>query len=140
MFRIQQNESLDYQLDLGVCGAIAMGPASMFCSFCNGRIADIEELCCWCRGNIAKGVGSQKSRQESGILKICYGSARLFFGIIYRADRVYRAVLASVILINDRPCGLTYAPSLLPLKRPCFLSRPGRAISNPKFGVYIIHI
>ena len=32
------------------------------------------------------------------------------------------------------------APLLLPLKRPCSLFRPGMAIANPKFGVYIIHI
>ena len=32
------------------------------------------------------------------------------------------------------------APSLLPLKRPCSLSRTETAISNPKFGVYIIYI
>ena len=28
-------------------------------------------------------------------------------------------------------------PFLLPLKRPCSLSHPGTAISDPKFGVYI---
>lgn len=32
------------------------------------------------------------------------------------------------------------APLLLPLKRPCSLSRPGTAILDPKFGVYIIDI
>ena len=41
------------------------------------------------------------------------------------------------------PCSLAApslrlpAPSVLPIKRPCSLSRPGRAICNPKFGVYI---
>ena len=29
---------------------------------------------------------------------------------------------------------------MLPLKRPCSLSRPGTAISNPKFGEDIINI
>ncbi len=29
---------------------------------------------------------------------------------------------------------------MLPLKRPCSLSRTEMAISNPKFGVYIIYI
>ena len=37
------------------------------------------------------------------------------------------------------PIVLPLAPSVLPLKRPCSLSRPGTAISNPKFGVYIIY-
>ena len=32
------------------------------------------------------------------------------------------------------------APPLLPLKRPCSLSRTETAIPNPKFGVYIIYI
>ena len=32
------------------------------------------------------------------------------------------------------------APSVLPLKRPCSLSRSGRVICNPKFGVYITYI
>ena len=32
------------------------------------------------------------------------------------------------------------APSMLPPKRPCSLSRTKTAISNPKFGVYIIYI
>jgi hypothetical protein len=35
---------------------------------------------------------------------------------------------------------LSCAPSLLPLKRPCSLSRPWTAIPNPKFGVCIIYI
>ncbi len=33
-----------------------------------------------------------------------------------------------------------HRPLLLPLKRPCSLSRTETAISNPKFGVYIIYI
>ena len=33
-----------------------------------------------------------------------------------------------------------FAPSMLPLKRPCSLSRTETVISNPKFGVYIIYI
>ncbi len=37
------------------------------------------------------------------------------------------------------PCSLD-APSMLPLKRPCSLSRTKTAIANPKFGVYIIYI
>ena len=32
------------------------------------------------------------------------------------------------------------APSMLPLKRPCSLSRPRTAGRNPKFGVYIMYI
>ena len=32
------------------------------------------------------------------------------------------------------------ARSVLPLKRPCSLSRSGTVIPNPKFGVYIIYI
>ena len=41
--------------------------------------------------------------------------------------------------LSAPPCSLI-APSVLPLKRPCSLSRPGRATSDPKFGVYIIYI
>jgi len=37
------------------------------------------------------------------------------------------------------PCALS-APSVLPLKQPCSPSRPKKAITNPKFGVYIIYI
>jgi len=35
---------------------------------------------------------------------------------------------------------LPLAPSLLPLKRPCSLSRSKTATTNPKFGVYIVYI
>ena len=38
------------------------------------------------------------------------------------------------------PIVLPLAPSLLPLKRPCSLSRSKTVIANPKFGVYIIYI
>jgi len=38
------------------------------------------------------------------------------------------------------PSPLPPAPSLLPLKRPCPLSRTETAIPNPKFGVYIMYI
>jgi len=37
------------------------------------------------------------------------------------------------------PCSLD-ARSMLPLKRPCSLSRPRGAVPDPKFGVYIIYI
>ncbi len=37
------------------------------------------------------------------------------------------------------PCS-PHAPSLLPLKQPCSLSRTETAIPNPKFGMYIMYI
>ena len=37
------------------------------------------------------------------------------------------------------PSVLLLAPSVLPLKRPCSLSRTETAITDPKFGVYIIY-
>lgn len=42
--------------------------------------------------------------------------------------------------LSASPCMLPRTPSLLPLKRPCSLSWPRTAISNPKFGVDIIYI
>jgi len=45
--------------------------------------------------------------------------------------------------LDALPCSLSapllrpLAPSLLPLKRPCSLSRSKKVIPNPKFGVYI---
>lgn len=38
------------------------------------------------------------------------------------------------------PRVLPHAPSVLPLKRPCSLTRLKRVVSNPKFGVYMIYI
>ena len=48
--------------------------------------------------------------------------------------------------LDAPPCSVTapslrpLTPSVLPLKRPCSLSRPGRAIQDPKIGVYITYI
>ena len=54
--------------------------------------------------------------------------------------------LGPVLLPRARSCSLTArscsltAPSLLPSKRPCSLSRSKRVVSERKFGAYIIYI
>ena len=48
--------------------------------------------------------------------------------------------LFALLLRPRAPSMLARAPSLLPLKRPCSLSRSDTAIPNLKVGVHIIHI
>ena len=43
-------------------------------------------------------------------------------------------------VLSLAPSLLSPTPSLLPLKQPYSPSRPGTAILNPKFGVYIIYV
>ena len=52
---------------------------------------------------------------------------------------------ARLLRLSAPPCSLdalllrSLVPSLLPLKRPCSLSRPKIVILNPKFGLYNIY-
>ena len=60
-----------------------------------------------------------------------------------RMNENLRRVREKEVCTEVRPVApliLPRAPSVFPLKRPCSLSRPGTAISDPKFGVYIIYI
>lgn len=58
---------------------------------------------------------------------------------IYHSQLVLGPPKMNLVLslnLASRPV-LPHAALVLPLKRPCSLSRPGRVICNPKLGVYI---
>ena len=79
---------------------------------------------------------SGKTDGDAGRLELTYGHGLQVDG---RRSIFCTAPWCS-LLLPLAPLLLPRAPLLLPLKRPCSLSRPGTAISNPKFGVYIVYI
>ena len=86
--------------------------------------------------------GSRSIRQSPftiyiSLIKYVFRSSR-YLG----SRRLSQLTVLTNILINNASSYsvLPLAPSVLPLKRPCSLSRTEPATINPKFGVYIIYI